>query len=176
MNSDQWKTIAEFVGISAIVASLIFVGLQLRQDSAIAARESSSDFVAAGVEMAQLFSDNRDVWRRGLDGESLADDEQITFDALVRVFFLDRRNRFARRELEIDAFGAPDIVARYTAFYLYQYPGLRQAYERQMSKIDSMNRAIDGPEASQFRLEVMRMLEQFDKNPPELPDKDYIVF
>jgi hypothetical protein len=126
MNSNQWKSIAEFVGISAIVASLIFVGLQLRQDSAIAARESSSDFVATGVEMAHLFSDNRDVWRRALDGESLTDDEQVTFDALVRVFFLDRRNRYARRELEISAFGTPDRVARYTAFYLYQYPGLRQ--------------------------------------------------
>ena len=69
MNKTDWKDTAELVGIAAIVASLIFVGLQLRQESAIAARESSSDFVEAGIEMAQLFSDNRQVWRKALDGE-----------------------------------------------------------------------------------------------------------
>ena len=103
MNKTDWKDTAELVGIAAIVASLIFVGLQLRQESAIAARESSSDFVEAGIEMAQLFSDNRQVWRKALDGESLTKDEEVTFDALVRVFYLDRRNRYERRQLGIDA-------------------------------------------------------------------------
>ena len=36
MNSTNWKDIAELVGISAIVASLVFVGLELRQSHEIA--------------------------------------------------------------------------------------------------------------------------------------------
>ena len=36
MKSSNWKAVAEFVGIAAIVASLIFVGLQLKQSQEIA--------------------------------------------------------------------------------------------------------------------------------------------
>ena len=36
MNSTNWKDIVELVGISAIVASLVFVGLELRQSHQIA--------------------------------------------------------------------------------------------------------------------------------------------
>ena len=36
MRSVNWKDIAEFVGIAAIVASLIFVGLQMKQSHEIA--------------------------------------------------------------------------------------------------------------------------------------------
>lgn len=34
MNSPSWKDIAELVGIAAIVASLVFVGVQIRQEAA----------------------------------------------------------------------------------------------------------------------------------------------
>ena len=36
MKINAWKDIAEIVGITALVASLIFVGLQIRQEQAIA--------------------------------------------------------------------------------------------------------------------------------------------
>jgi hypothetical protein len=36
LKAENWKTIAEFVGIAAIVASLIFVGLQMKQAQEIA--------------------------------------------------------------------------------------------------------------------------------------------
>ena len=41
----DWKSIAEFVGIVAIVASLIFVGLQLRQEQEVAQIESLGEYV-----------------------------------------------------------------------------------------------------------------------------------
>lgn len=34
MNSPSWKDIAELIGIAAIVASLVFVGVQIRQEAA----------------------------------------------------------------------------------------------------------------------------------------------
>ncbi len=39
MKFREWNEIAELVGIAAIVASLVFVGLQMRQDHAIARSE-----------------------------------------------------------------------------------------------------------------------------------------
>ena len=57
MNSSKWKSVAELVGISAIVASLMFVGLQLKQGHEIAlanqyqARaEAYMEFALAGIE------------------------------------------------------------------------------------------------------------------------------
>ena len=43
MNSRDWKSYAELIGIVAIVASLVFVGMQIRQDQVIARSELTSD-------------------------------------------------------------------------------------------------------------------------------------
>ena len=42
MKKTDWKDVAELVGIAAIVASLVFVGLQLRQEQVIARTELAS--------------------------------------------------------------------------------------------------------------------------------------
>jgi hypothetical protein len=49
MASERWKGIAELIGIAAIVASLVFVGLQMKQTE----------------DVATLISQNPDVWLRG---------------------------------------------------------------------------------------------------------------
>jgi hypothetical protein len=176
MKPAQWKDIAELIGIAAIVASLIFVGFQLRQESEISVREGSSDFVNVSIEMANLFSTNRDVWLKGLNEEDLTDREQMTFNALVRVFYVYRVNQFMRQSLSVTMADTPQDIPRYVAFYLYQYPGLRQTYEQQLTKIQMMNEAIGAATESNFRQEVARMLEHFDANPPALPENDFVVF
>ena len=81
MKSVSWKDIAELLGMAAIVASLIFVGMQLRQERDIVRRESRTDFVASTVEIGRLFSDNRSVWLKGLSGNSLTEEDQVTVNA-----------------------------------------------------------------------------------------------
>ena len=39
MRAESWKHIAEAIGVAAIVASLVFVGLQLRQEDDVARLE-----------------------------------------------------------------------------------------------------------------------------------------
>ena len=39
MKAMKWKSLAELTGMTAIVGSLIFVGLQIRQEQAIALSE-----------------------------------------------------------------------------------------------------------------------------------------
>ena len=59
MNSTNWKDIAELVGISAIVASLVFVGLELRQSHQIAIAAEYQERVAAVIDIynTQIQSD-----------------------------------------------------------------------------------------------------------------------
>jgi hypothetical protein len=60
MKSASWKDIAELVGIAAIVASLIFVGLQMKQSQDIAIAQQYQDRSAAALEwyVARMQSDS----------------------------------------------------------------------------------------------------------------------
>ncbi len=59
MQNKDWKDIAELVGIAAIVASLIFVGLQMKQSQEIAIADQYQDRADAALEfyLARMQSD-----------------------------------------------------------------------------------------------------------------------
>jgi hypothetical protein len=176
MKSVTWKDIAELLGMTAIVASLIFVGMQLSQERDIARRESRTDFVASTVEIARLFSDNRTEWVKGLRGDSLTENEQVTFNALVRVFYVERYNRYERRKLNFNRGLMPEEVPRFVALYMYQYPGLRQGVTAQMTKTQTMRKAAGIQRTSEFWAKIQISLDEYDKSQPELPPADFIVF
>jgi len=76
MNSDMIRDWLEIVGIAAVVASLVFVGLQLKQsqDIAIAAQyqarhDSMVDLLTAGLQSDPLLA----VWGGGVLANALAD-------------------------------------------------------------------------------------------------------
>ena len=58
----------ELVGIAAIVASLVFVGMQVRQDQDIAVAQLLMEATARRIELSQLMSENREAWEKGLRG------------------------------------------------------------------------------------------------------------
>ena len=55
MKNSSWKDNAELIGIAAIVASLIFVGLQLRLDRKIAVASVQAASVESFVAINELF-------------------------------------------------------------------------------------------------------------------------
>lgn len=60
MKNTDWKGIAEIIGIAAIVASLIFVGLQMRQAQEIAVADQYQDRADAALDwyLARMQSDS----------------------------------------------------------------------------------------------------------------------
>jgi len=58
LKSDDWKNIAELVGMAAIVASLIFVGLELRQSQEIALSQTHSERSTTVIEQIISVADN----------------------------------------------------------------------------------------------------------------------
>ena len=58
MNKISWKEVVEFVGIAAIVASLVFVGLQLQQDRELAYAEATTSVTGSAAELDQLEPQN----------------------------------------------------------------------------------------------------------------------
>ena len=61
MSNKDWKGTAELVGIAAIVASLIFVGLQLRQTEVIARATLYQMRSDAGRELVAITLENKEL-------------------------------------------------------------------------------------------------------------------
>ena len=72
MDSAKLNDWMQVIGFFALVASLIFVGLQIRQDQEIAIVEAMSHRFENAEALANLVNENSDIWTRGLDGEELS--------------------------------------------------------------------------------------------------------
>ena len=91
MSLEQASFVAQIVSALAIIASLVFVGIQLRQATGAMRNSSSqahsavySGIISAIIENADFAS----IWRRGLsDPSSLGDDEWVRFIACASAQF-----------------------------------------------------------------------------------------
>ena len=176
MKSANWKDIAELLGIAAIVASLIFVGLQMRQDQEIAITGSYSSVVESAASLATLMEAHSEIWRNGLDGKELSDVDELKFLAMVEVVeehFVNMLLRFYRLNI-ID----PEVVVRDYAYAIYVHPGLRRAFSLDISYRESQAAAFNMPIFEPaFRSQVILTLDELDKMSPEIPAiKQYIFW
>ena len=173
MKSTNWKDIAELTGIAAIVASLIFVGMQLQQDRDISHREAHSEFVDTRIELARLLAENREIWIEGLKGSPLNEQEQWTFHNLVTVFYFDRYNRYVRRQMGLEIDDDAIALARIMALRMYQYPGYRKEMLAVFKRLQTISEALDG-DGDAFVKAVIEALAEFDRNSPVLSPPDYV--
>ena len=67
MKFKEWNEIAELVGVAAIVASLVFVGLQMKQTQDIARTEVYLGLYATGVEINHRLAEHVGVWIKGIN-------------------------------------------------------------------------------------------------------------
>lgn len=61
MKKNSWKDVAELIGIAAIVASLVFVGLQMKQSQDIAIAEQYQARSTAALEYVLWLADNKSI-------------------------------------------------------------------------------------------------------------------
>ena len=71
MKSTNWKDVAELIGITAIVLSLLFVGLQLRQSQQLAVEELVSYSNERQNAIRELIVANAEIWHKACAGEPL---------------------------------------------------------------------------------------------------------
>ena len=154
MKSTDWKQFAELIGIAAIVASLVFVGLQLQQEEDVAVSQLSYELNARILEWSSLVSSKSEVWRTGLSGGELDESDQVQFEALAHAHISNQQARWQTRSRLQP--GPADHVLIETAQFLYQYPGLYRLWvERRVFRVESGD--VDmGP----FSRGVDRVLEE----------------
>ena len=103
MQKTHWKDIAEVVGIAAIVASLIFVGMEMRQTRSIAlaatyqARTDSEMF----LQSLALQLESQGVLSKRRNGEILSTDEKGMLAQLQTIEFMYLENVHFQLENEM---------------------------------------------------------------------------
>lgn len=164
----DWKGTAELIGLAAIVASLIFVGLQMRQDQEIAETQAYIDAAAVVTELNQFIENNKEVWIKGLDGGELSTEDELTFHVLNRAIYLRKISHWERaRRLDT---GNPDFIAQSYAFDINVYPGLRRFFEEVTVGLEESRRPFGHTRRGDtFTSAVEESLAELDRDPPPAP-------
>ena len=164
MKSVSWKDIAELVGIAAIVASLIFLGLQMQQAERIAQNEEGLAILSSWISINNAMSENADIWLLGATGGDLSDTEAFIFKKLVDSANLNyvvgylRENRMGRSE--VARMHIHDFAAM-----LHRNPGVRRVWlETEEEYLDYRSRLSDGatPFLLVWKQEVLSSLKKLD--------------
>ena len=178
MKSTNWKTVAESVGITAIVVSLVFVGIQLRQDRDLTQVSTFGSMTESANALSDLVHNNSEVWVRGLKGEDLTDAEMAIFMSLVRAVEARYMNWIVRWQAAGDERFDAEIHARNFAFYIYMYPGLRKAVQDRAEIFQKRAAAHEerSPDPPLYEM-ALPHLKHLDEAAPELPaNRTFIIW
>ena len=142
MNREYWKFGAEIVGISAIVASLVFVGLELRHSQQVARADRQFQQIERELELSDLIERNVDLIVKLNDGENLTPADEILADRLVRSLWTVHFYSFTQIEMLNAPGGSASIRSLVTV--LHDNPGLLDRYRNQVSRLDANISTISG--------------------------------
>jgi hypothetical protein len=158
MTKPNWKDIAEFVGITAIVASLIFVSVQLGQDREVALSVIRQSGASSNTELQIAIASHAEILAKSNRGDELTEAEMIVMNALVSAM----HREVVTDQLERRTFGSSgEIVTVIFATWLYENPGARAIWMKQREEfLLSVEQILpDEGVARQYTDEVRRMLE-----------------
>ena len=162
MNSTNWKDIAELVGITAIVVSLVFVGLQMRQAQEIAKTEVGMSVLASEVQIRNEMNERADIWNRGSAGEDLSVDDRLIFNHLVNNLYSHSFWEY-RQWLRLDS-DNPNNPIYNLAMLLHQNPGALAEYLEIQEKNKKYYSIREVPlEAESFQEKLLEILEKQDQ-------------
>lgn len=77
------REIVEIVGVVSIVVSLIFVGLQMRQEQDLFISGNAINILETVIELNNAIIEHPDVWLSGNKGDPLSDEEFITYERMI---------------------------------------------------------------------------------------------
>jgi hypothetical protein len=72
--------------------------------------------------------------------------------------------------------GSGKIAIQDYAFYMYQYPGLKRAFDEYSAQIELRENALGQTSVTSYRILVHSAYEDLIERAPPVPPKDYILF
>lgn len=168
------KDVAELLGLVAIVASLVFVGMQLQQEQEIAIAEGYSSYFSSRIEVANSVKDNVSIWERGVAGDELEAEEAAMFALLVFQVNESGVQGYLHTQLVEGEIGAEFIVQEFARF-LYHNPGARKVWVTRTEFFeDHRHLMIDDYISESWGAAVLSNLAKLDRLKPPI-DKEVFV-
>jgi hypothetical protein len=128
MSRQQIEDWVQIVGILAVVGSLIFVGLQLRQATETRAYEGAFEAQQAITEWRALLAEHSEVWPRGCAGEELTSEESFIFRMLYSAW-MSRMYSLGGRGTAINSESLVNRGVYSIAINVHSFKGIRREYE-----------------------------------------------
>jgi len=157
----NWRYVAETVGVIAIVLSLTFVGLQMRQTQAIAFSEVWSANVGHRIEANNAIAENSELWTKANLGEELSASEILVIDRLVENLTISSVAMTAQF-LELGREQDAETTLTDFASFLYQNPGIYQHWLKREQRFVVDRIVVMGAEDS-FGLWLKDMTTRVEK-------------
>ena len=87
--------IAEIIGVTLVLVTLVFLTVQIRQNTKATRSTTIQAVMQSEMALAQILINNADIWNRVLDGETLTDGEETRRAIIVyNLFMIDAETRF----------------------------------------------------------------------------------
>ena len=134
MSLGNWKDIAELVGIAAIIASLIFVGVQIKQDEQTATSDYVSNYSGRAGLLSEMIADNSVVWEKACSGEELADGERAVASQIYIRYYMHNYLTWLLYRAGLNQV-EDDTPAEWFAESVWRHAGFRNMYQEHMAKI-----------------------------------------
>ncbi len=142
----------------ALVASLIFVGMKVRQQHQTAVNESGYNIVENSRELRSTLAEHTEIWLRGNADEELDRTEAAIYEQLIRMYWSR-----AYWSAETRAGVGDDLYVSVHDFagFLHRNPGARRVWESAMAvEQDYRRRLIPEPAGVEFINLVLADLEK----------------
>ncbi len=142
-----------------IMASLVFVGMQVKQTDVIASVEGQDNAVQRHYDMLSLMTEHAEVWQRGCSGEELNATERMQF---AKIFTVYTNNNFAGwRRLQLSSYRDSSSEYNINAFAanVHRYPGFAAAY-RSETAWNEVGFGDLGPSIQKYRRLISTRIEE----------------
>ena len=167
MISEKIHDWLQLVGMVAVVASLIFVGLQIKQSDEIAIVELLDSAADRKFQLNTLRASHADVWQKACLGGELSSSERVIASSIYFSFLQDNWNAWLRKSMTGYGSARPEYLTDVVAANLHRYPGIKKI---SLSYVDwRTNNSDFDTEYTPIYLQAIRTrlaeLEQLEANP-----------
>jgi hypothetical protein len=125
MDSAKLNDWLQIIGMLGIIASLVFVGLQVNQTQRVGEGEEIASFVELSTNMRTLFIEHADVWRKACAGEELSAEGQTKAAMLYKAYTELAYNFGAASRAGISQSSSQFLINRFAA-NIHRYPGFAE--------------------------------------------------
>ena len=166
MDSAKLHEWLQIIGLVAVVGSLIFVGLQVKQADEIAFAELSESATASGIERRALIAEHAEIWHKACLGSELTEAERVIAGAIYSNYVHSNYNFWIRlEETGVGGVSSRFLTDRFAA-NIYWYPGFRSMAQSRAAWTELSAPPGDGSGVERYGSAIRdRVVELFQLDP-----------